>query len=278
MSAQEKFPSSSVKSAFIERKEQEFIKKINAFSSRHRTYQVFRDFIALSARMISNQMVYFSQELEDEYLQTIKSYAKEEANLFAELYALVFSVLAQGNFTDFLGNCYMKLELGNDKHGQFFTPFHICQLLTMVSAGNDLAETLNNSQQKFIALSEPCCGAGAMIIAFAENMMNNHIDISQHLYVQGTDIDPMVAEMCYIQCTLLGIPAHIHIGDSLALQISRTYATPILRCYNWMSRLNAHFETGTIEPDSPDPITISPALDKAKVVKPIGKSEQIFLF
>ena len=159
MSAQEKFPSSSVKSAFIERKEQEFIKKINAFSSRHRTYQVFRDFIALSARMISNQMVYFSQELEDEYLQTIKSYAKEEANLFAELYALVFSVLAQGNFTDFLGNCYMKLELGNDKHGQFFTPFHICQLLTMVSAGNDLAETLNNSQQKFIALSEPCCGA-----------------------------------------------------------------------------------------------------------------------
>jgi hypothetical protein len=45
-----------------------------------------------------------------------------------------------------------------------------------------------------------------------------------------------------------------------------------------MTRLNAHFEAGSIEPNSSDLITVDPALDKAKVVKPIAKSEQIFSF
>ena len=41
-----------------------------------------------------------------------------------------------------------------------------------------------------------------------------------------------------------------------------------------MTRQNAHFEAGTIEPNSSDLITVNPALDKAKVVKPIANNKK----
>ncbi|MGP0897066.1 SAM-dependent DNA methyltransferase, partial [Serratia sp. CY83726] len=40
------------------------------------------------------------------------------------------------------------------------------------------------------------------------------------------DIDPVAARMCYIQLSLLGIPARVVIGNSLTLKYQREMYTP----------------------------------------------------
>lgn len=263
----------------LAQKENEFMKMILSFSAKHRTYQIFRDFIALSARMISNRLVRFKQEYEDEFLRIEKGYSKEEMTKFAQLFALVHDLLGLGTYTDFLGNCFMRLELGNERTGQFFTPYHVCQLMARLTVGDDFTAVLSKSPQKIIAVSDPCCGAGATVIAYAEMMAESNIDVSKHLYVEGIDVDPLVAEMCYVQCSLLGIPAHIRVGNTLTLDISRTYATPALLKHNWPVRLHEHFREGMQADQSSDLETsVQQPILIPSVSRVLAKADQIALF
>lgn len=34
---------------------------------------------------------------------------------------------------DFLGSIFMSLNLGNEHNGQFFTPYHVCELMAEVT-------------------------------------------------------------------------------------------------------------------------------------------------
>lgn len=54
---------------------------------------------------------------------------------------------------------------------------------------------------------------------------------------QPTDIDPMVADMAFIQLALLGIPAKVVTGNTLTLQASRVRYTPVYYFNDWEGRL-----------------------------------------
>jgi type I restriction-modification system DNA methylase subunit len=58
---------------------------------------------------------------------------------------------------DFLGSLFMELELSSDNIGQFFTPFHLSELMAGQVAGDRLAEL---ESEPYITLSAPTCGAG----------------------------------------------------------------------------------------------------------------------
>lgn len=51
-----------------------------------------------------------------------------------------------------------------------------------------------------------------MVIAFAYWMAEAGYNPSEQLYATCTDIDPMVADMAFIQLSLLGIPAKVVTG------------------------------------------------------------------
>jgi hypothetical protein len=51
---------------------------------------------------------------------------------------------------------------------------------------------------------------------------------SEQLYATCTDIDPMVADMAFIQLALLGIPAKVVTGNTLTLKANRVRYTPFI--------------------------------------------------
>jgi type I restriction-modification system DNA methylase subunit len=57
----------------------------------------------------------------------------------------------------------MLCELGNDASGQFFTPYDVCRCMVEISGGSDPAA----ENAGFFSVSDPACGAGALLIAFA---------------------------------------------------------------------------------------------------------------
>ncbi len=213
-------------------KKSAFIKIINSFSGKYNQYQLFSDFVALSARAISNGF-FFQETLEQEYLAIAKNYDRRELDKFCQLLALTVDVLT-GTYHDFLGTCYMALKLGNQRCGQFFTPYHICQLMSAVQ----IANLENLPEQGFITVLEPTVGGGGLLIAFAERFIQQGFRPETQLFCTGIDIDQMVAEMAYIQLSLLNIPAKISVGDSLGGRLERSYFTPAYYLYSWPVKLN----------------------------------------
>lgn len=57
---------------------------------------------------------------------------------------------------------FMSLELGDKHRGQFFTPWSVASMMAKLQfTGLELLT------QSFVTISEPACGAGAMMIAAA---------------------------------------------------------------------------------------------------------------
>jgi type I restriction-modification system DNA methylase subunit len=188
--------------------------------NRHR-YEVFSDFVTLSACALENAYLK-SPVIEEEYLATVRRYEKADAVRMSNLLACLVMGLEQG-MCDFLGSLFMELELGSGSMGQFFTPFHISELISGLVAGDRMAE-LENSP--YITLSEPTCGAGGMVIAFAKHMLERGYNPQTQLRADCVDIDAVAARMCFIQLSLLGIPARVVIGNSLTLKYQREMYTP----------------------------------------------------
>lgn len=79
--------------------------------------------------------------------------------------------LEENQEQDFLGSIFMELNLGNESGGQFFTPYHICELMVEIALGNDVVQQVND--QGYVTIHDPCCGAGATLIAGVHAARNN---------------------------------------------------------------------------------------------------------
>ena len=107
------------------------------------------------------------------------------------------------------------MNLQQEQKGQFFTPYHISEFMSELQfpgIGADEAVQENG----YISVSDPACGAGAMLIAFANVAKKHGINYQKHVLFVAQDIDRTAAMMCYIQLSLLGCPAIVAVGDSLA--------------------------------------------------------------
>lgn len=177
------------------------------------------------------QPFYKSYKIEQRYLETIKIYTKEQANEFSQLLALLVNALEEKH-QDFLGQVYMRLNLGNSANGQFFTPYHVSKLMSKIN----FAETENLLKNKsFITLSEPCCGSGGIIIAFAETMKDSGYNYQNQLYVEAIDIDELCFMMTYLQLSLYGIPARVIHGDTISYRYQQDLLTPFyfINGFSW---------------------------------------------
>lgn len=201
----------------------DFIAKLNSLDHSKSVATVFDDFLTLSCCSLA-QTIYRSDNLEQKYLSIIKTYTKEQAEDFSKLLALLVLGLEQEP-QDFLGQVFMSLNLGSAVNGQYFTPDSVCKFMAEIN----FAETLNSKtlqKNDLITLSEPCSGSGAMIIAFAETMKKYDYNYQKQLFVEAIDISEMCFKMTYIQLSLLGIPAKVLLGDTLAMKFKECLYTP----------------------------------------------------
>lgn len=93
------------------------------------------------------------------------------------------------------------------------------------------------SQQGFVTLSEPTCGSGVMVIGCVNAMFDEKYNPQQQLWVHCQDVDFTAAMMCYIQLSLLHIPACIVVGDTLLNETKIQMYTLAHLMGNWSHKL-----------------------------------------
>lgn len=248
----------------------EFVRAFNGIARHRHRYEVFRDFVTLSALSVQNSMRDFMpadryQALETEYMATVKRYDKEEATEFARLLARVVFLL-EAEPRDILGQLYMELELGNTNTGQFFTPPEVSELMARVTYGDEL-KTIT---KPFITLCEPACGAGGMILAFVKVMLSHGHNPLERVWVQAVDVDRTAALMCYLQMSLWHIPGAVVVGNSLSLDVREVFYTPAHYLGLWSHRLKRREEEQAIAVAENPP----PALMQAVATVTAAEMEQ----
>lgn len=194
-------------------KNKEFLKTFDELCYMHDRLNIFSDFVKLCAISIHNSFA-LNSKLEQEYLNTINSYQKEEQDLFSKMYAelvMVFENESTNNnrIIDILGPIYEQEKLSTTQLGQFFTPTHISEFCTKsILVDNEISQIIKN--KGFLSLTEPTCGAGGLILSFANELRKKNINYQNSLLVYATDIADICTYMTYIQLSLYGIPAIVY--------------------------------------------------------------------
>lgn len=191
----------------------ETIKLFKSLQGRHDLWTVYSDFLIIASCALSNSVDRYNFNYrEDMYLKTINKYNRDEIDTLIKIYANL-TMWLEYKPTDALGEIFMELNLGNKHRGQFFTPYSVCELMASITL-NDISKHINS--KGYFTLDEPTCGAGANIIAAAMRVKELGYNYQKVMYVNATDIDLRAVQMCYIQLSLLGIPAIVNNHNTLA--------------------------------------------------------------
>ena len=112
----------------------DFLKTFRILTYGNSKWQVWQDFIFMSACSFSNVVAkndYVNRE--NAYLQTINKYNERDRKLFPKLLAKLTMALEHNPEQDFLGKIFMELDLGSRNRGQFFTPYDVCKLMSEIN-------------------------------------------------------------------------------------------------------------------------------------------------
>lgn len=200
-------------SSCLQESEKEFLRLFDTLTYSRSAWQVWEDLMTVMACSISNAVDRMSKHYEArerEYENCMKRLSSVE--IAAKMLGMIVMAFEQNPAQDFLGKLYMNLNLGSHWHGQFFTPYSVCQMMAEVTVGNCEEKV---KEKEWISIGDPCVGGGAMLIAVANTMKRQKINYQEQVVFVGQDIDRVVAMMAYIQLSLLGCSGYIVVGDSL---------------------------------------------------------------
>ena len=172
---------------------------------------------AIAVWQEEKEVVPIAIEETEELTEIIEEMSKEDV----ELIALVTMAEAEGEceegkrlVIDTILNRVDSEHLGDKSNSQFFTPYHVCELMAKVTE-EDVAAVVK--EKGYITINDFCCGAGATLIAAINEARKQlekvNLNFQNHVLVVAQDIDEIVALMCYIQLSLLGVAAYIKVGD-----------------------------------------------------------------
>lgn len=178
--------------------------------------KVFDTFVKLSACVLS------CKQREDEYMQEVRGWKKEEVGMFSNALACLIDEMNGKPFTDILGVYYMEWALGEStakRNGEFHTPPCVCELMAKIIMDSHFVEKVIDDTG-YITISEPACGAGATILAAASQLAGSGMGhLIRYMRVTATDINKTACDMCYINTTLWAIPAKIVHGNGLSGEV-----------------------------------------------------------
>ena len=205
----------------------EFQKVFSRLCDTNSAWQVWSDFVEMTAISISNAVETrekVKQEREARYMNIIGTYTKKEQAIFPELVSILVQSLQRNSEQDFLGEMFMSLELGNHWKGQFFTPYSVCKAMAAINIDDALDKV---AQKGYIAINDPACGAGATLIGARNALELAKIGGTQAFFV-GQDIDRTAAMMCYVQLSLLGCAGYVVVADTIRYPITGQMLWPNL--------------------------------------------------
>jgi len=193
--------------------QKEIVRLFESLSGRHNRWTIWCDWVVMSAIAISNVVdKVHAEKREKTYMTLAGKYTKKELECFASMLALLVEAMEYDADRDFLGEMYMVLELSNKNNGQFFTPYDICKCMARMTAGNLRAEI---EKKGWVSVNDPACGAGALLVAFANECSRQKINYQTSVLFVAQDVDMIVGCMCYLQMTLLGCAGYVVVDNTL---------------------------------------------------------------
>lgn len=189
--------------------QKEIYERFRCLSDKYGRWEVWADFITLSACSLC---VSDRAAREQEYAEVVKRYTKDDIKQFAQMLDLTVEALERNPDQDFLGDLFMRFDLSNTWKGQFFTPYYVCRAMSAMTIG-DLSSQLKT--KSWVSVNDPACGAGALLIAFAQECLRQKVNYQKSVLFVAQDIDRTAALMCFVQLSLLGCPGYVVIGDTI---------------------------------------------------------------
>ena len=156
---------------------------------------------------------------EEEYLETAGRYSRDELSDISQGLALLVQEMERYLFTHLLGPFYLECAAHSSKQarGEFYNLPEISKLMARMLFDVDSTK----AERKPITLRESACGSGGMVLAVGELFFAP--DAVDLLRVTAQDINPVAADMAYINLTLWGIPARIILGDTICNSVNREW-------------------------------------------------------
>ena len=226
----------------------DFEKILNNLSYSKNRGKIFSDWLEIAAITL-RQMPFNAGELpkdetyqqyEQQYLESIRPYDRQELTEFSKLLALTIEGI-QSHSCDFLGEICSSLELTNERAGQFFTPYTISTAMAATMMG-DVKQQVQD--KGIITISDPASGAGGILIAAAHEVAKQKIDPRSHIQFHATDISRNCFNMTYIQLSLMDLQAVIQHGNTLSMEMWETRKTPQMMLFeDWLEKAQANEKT-----------------------------------
>lgn len=156
------------------------------------------------------------------YLDRIRGYEKDHIRKYylpvkeALVAYYMEHVTPSGGWCDPLGN-YLEEEVGSKKGkqwmGQFFTPEHICDFMSLLTIGKDRIETKDS-----LNILDPACGSGRCLLSFDRSCPPS----SFNFYV-GMDLDPLVIDISALNFYFHGIRGGLIHANTLSMEVYGGY-------------------------------------------------------
>lgn len=218
-----------------------FIKLLEkiSFNGTH-VRQVFDDWVTMCAITIRNRLTPHDESWEHRekvFSDIEKKYSKEQIEDFKKLFALLVIEL-ENEPRDILGVIYEELDMGNVRLGQFFTPSPVSKLISRILCDADLIKKEIESVS-FTTINDPACGSGSMLIEGVNHIRDMGYNPQQKVLVIAQDLSLIAVYMCYVQLSLLGIPAIVQHMNTLSLKVYDTLYTPFYVLNRWDDRQKA---------------------------------------
>lgn len=206
----------------------EIMKVIDKAAYRVDKHKLISDTLECGAIAISNNIgLYKDNNREERYKQIMNSYKSQERELITEIFGMIFVLLTSvvyddGVFDDYLGELFMRCNQGNNKTGQFFTPYHVSKMMAKMTITKKDIE-----HGKILTISDCCCGGGGLLIAALDVLKNDYnINYARDCFIEAGDIDARCIHMTYLQLSLAGVPAIIKHQDALSRTLWNVWKTP----------------------------------------------------
>ena len=175
-------------------------------------FEVWQRFVYMSAYEIAIACREDASPFRD-MAQTARKQAEKRVESYRAMFNAWVAEIDKIPFQDFLGDAFMRLGIGNESGGQFFTPYHLAKL----NAIGALGESTKLPARGWVSVSEPACGAGANVIAACDVLNGRGVDWQRSAYFVCQDVSEMTALMCYMQASMIGIAATVIVGDTLRM-------------------------------------------------------------
>lgn len=230
-----------------------FIKLLEKVAYRFSQWNVFSDFLQLAALSLSNSADVFHiandkktwDEREENYLQIINKYNKQEQEIFPQMFAeltLELEDACKSRYRDVLGEIFHELNFHDKWKGQFFTPQNVSDLIGKVTL-DDGEIKAKLKERGFITINEPCCGAGSILYGAMNAMKELNLNPCKQVLIYATDIDLRCVSMCYIQLSLYGVPAVVIQKDALSNKVyNAPFFTPVYIMDGWFLKSSRAFQ------------------------------------